>query len=253
MTLLPSCRDLNRLMTDYLEGQLPFPKALAVKVHLGICPPCQAFVDSLQALPGRLRQALGQGDGPAPASARAALDGALARLGQPREPRTGPCCDLPADLAAALAEGTADRPLRAMATVHRALLEDGPVAAAPHLPPATLHAFPPPAAWRWIRPGAGIRFARMVREGPSALYLVHLAPERTAPLHTHRGAEQTLLLHGGLEEGPRHFGPGAWSVQAAGTAHAPHATARGCWALVRVEDGLDFSGWRGWLQRVGGA
>ncbi len=253
MSLLPSCRDLSRLMTDYLEGQLPFPKALAVKVHLGICPPCQAFVDSLQALPGMFRKALGQGDALAPEAARAALDGALARLGQPRDPRPGPCCELPEDLRDAMGQGTADRPLRTMVEVHRTLLVEGPVAAAPHLPPTTLHAFPPPAAWRWIRPGGGIRFARMIQEGTSALYLVHLGPECTAPVHAHRGPEQTLLLQGGLEEGARHFGPGAWSLQAAGSAHAPHATAQGCWALVRVENGIDFSGWRGWLQRVSGA
>ena len=94
-----------------------------------------------------------------------------------------------------------------------------------------------------------MRFARLIQQGPSSLYIVRLKPETETPAHTHRGEEQTLMLQGGLEDGPRHFGPGAWNLQAPGSVHAPPATAKGCWALVRVEDGVNFNGWRGWLQR----
>ena len=57
------------------------------------------------------------------------------------------------------------------------------------------------------------------------------------------------MLQGGLEDGSSHFGPAAWNVQSPGSTHAPHATGRGCWALVRVEDGVEFAGWKGWFQR----
>ena len=254
MSFLPTCRELSLLMTDYLEGQLPFPKSLGIRLHLGLCPPCQAFVDSLRALPSLFRRALGQVEAPSLEAAQAALEGALALTGQPREPRLGPCCKLPDPIRAALDSGQADRPLRAMVEIHRSLLEAGPVAEAPHLPASTLPAFLPSSAWRWSSPGlGGIRFARLMEEGASALYLVRLGRERTAPAHTHRGEEQTLLLQGGLEDGPRYLGPGAWSLQPPGSRHAPHATAPGCWALVRVVDGVDFGGWRGWLQRVSGS
>jgi putative transcriptional regulator len=254
MTFLPSCKELSLLMTEYLEGQLPFPKALAVRLHLGLCPPCQAFADSLRTLSSLFRRALGQEETPSLESAHAALERALARAGQPREPRPGPCCELPDAVRTAVDSGRADLPLRTMVEIHRILLEDGPTAEAPHLPASTLHAFPPASSWRWSSPGSGgIRFARLMEEGPSTLYLVRLGRERTAPAHTHRGAEQTLLLQGGLEDGPSYFGPAAWSLQAPGSAHAPHATGQGCWALVRVEGGVDFLGWRRWIQRASGS
>jgi anti-sigma factor ChrR (cupin superfamily) len=253
MTFLPSCQELSRLMTDYLDGQLPLQKSIGVRLHLGLCPPCQAFAESFRALPALFRRALGQ-DEPPLGSAHAALEAALARASQPREPRLGPFCELPESLRTQLDSGRADRPLRTMAEVHRILLEEGPVAAAPHLPASLLAAFPPLSAWRWTSPGpGGVRFARLLEEGPSTLYVVRLGSEKTAPAHTHRGPEQALLLQGGLEDGPHYFGPGAWSLQAPGSGHAPHATAQGCWALVRVEVGVDFLGWRGWIQRASGS
>jgi len=252
MIFLPGCRETSRLMTHYQEGKLPFPKSLALRLHLVLCPPCQAFADSLKELPGMVRRALGQAPQPDD-SARAALEGALARLGEPREPRTGPSCELPETVRSTLASGQADRPLQVMVEVHRCLLEEGPVPAAPHLPPSALQAFPPPATWKWSSPGpGGMRFARLLEEGATTLFLVRLNRETAGPAHVHQGPEQTLLLHGGLEDGPRHFGPGAWSLQETGSQHAPAATGEGCWALVRVEQGVQLQGWRGWLQRMAG-
>jgi putative transcriptional regulator len=253
MMFLPRCRELSALMTDYLEGQLPLSKAWGIRLHLGLCPPCQAFADSLRALPGLFRRTLAQDEASPLEAAHAALEGALARVGQPREPRLGPCCELPESVQSALRSGQADGPLRIMAEVHQVLVEDGPAAKPPFLPSKVLPGLPPASAWRWSGPApAGLRFARLLQEGPATLYLVRLGPEKTAPVHAHRGVEQTLLLQGGLEEGPRHFGPGAWSLQEPGSTHAPHATARGCWALARVESGVDFAGWRGWIQRARG-
>jgi anti-sigma factor ChrR (cupin superfamily) len=255
MILLPGCRETSRLMTHYQEGQLPLRKSLAIRLHLALCPPCQAFSDSLKGLPGLVRRALGPATPPEPdASARAALEGALARLDEPRGPRPGPCCELPEPVRAAVASGQADRSLQVMVQIHARLLEEGPVTAAPHLPASTLQALSPPASWKWSSPGpGGMRFARLLEEGSTTLFLVRLGSEMAGPAHRHLGAEQTLLLQGGLEDGPRHFGPGAWSLQEPGSQHAPAATGEGCWALVRVEQGVQLQGWRGWLQRLAGS
>ena len=252
MSLLPSCRDLSSHLTDYLEGRMSPASALGFRLHLIICPPCQAFADSLKGLPGFLKTALGPCSQQASSAvAKAALDGALARLGEPRQVRPGPCCELPDEVRAARAAGTSDRALDLMAEVHARILAEGPADAPPHLPAGAL-AGAAPASPR-IHPGlGGLRCTRLLAEGPVALYLVNLGADRCVPAHLHPGSEHTLVLHGGLEDGLRHYGPGAWTIQAPGSAHAPQATGRGCWALVRLEGTPRFSGWRGWFQRSPG-
>lgn len=251
--LRPSCRDVTGLLSEYLEGRLSWRQRLGIRLHLGLCPPCQRLLRSLRALPGLVRRTL---DAPAeapPGSALAALEGALARIGQPRVRPIDPARQVPADFAAELAAGPPGRTLALLAETHRRLAETGVAAGPPYLPPEVLAQLPPPADWAWLRPTLpGLRIVRLAEDPQAALYLLALRPGKGIPAHVHGGRESFLLLQGGLEDGGRLVGPGEWVVHAADSRHAPSADGQGCWALARLEGEPAFTGLLGLLQRWSG-
>jgi putative transcriptional regulator len=120
--------------------------------------------------------------------------------------------------------------------------------------PSHLLALLPEAAGRvWQTAlGRGIRLLKVLGEEGVELFLVHLPPRVAFPHHAHRGREQALLLEGEAQVGEACFRTGDWAEFPAGSAHAPTAGGEGCWFLVRVEEGVRLSGWRGWLQRLVG-
>ena len=44
-----SCRELVRLVTDYLEGALSPEERLRFEQHIAICPPCRAYLAQMRA------------------------------------------------------------------------------------------------------------------------------------------------------------------------------------------------------------
>lgn len=52
MKLMPTCREVQILATEYREGSLPFSQRLGIAVHLALCWACRAFLRGLDALPG---------------------------------------------------------------------------------------------------------------------------------------------------------------------------------------------------------
>jgi anti-sigma factor ChrR (cupin superfamily) len=248
---LPTCREVTDLLSEYMEGGIPWNKQLGFHIHLGMCPACKRFLDSLRAMPGLLKRALEAETAPATSCARQALDAALARIGQPRIRTSKPAAVVPEPFAEDLAEGRAGRTLRLLAETQRRLAESGPPAGPPFLPMKILAQLPPEKAWRWISSGlGGAKVASLGRDEQAELFLMNLQPGGRFPRHTHRGRESILLLQGGLEDGDRHHGPGEWAVHHDGSAHAPSADSQGCWALARLEGDVVFSGWRGLLQRL---
>jgi hypothetical protein len=83
MKLLPSCREVRERLTDYAEGALAPRERIGVWLHLLVCTACDAFYRGLRALPRLARGLLGS-EGPPPAEAADALQGALRRLGEHR-------------------------------------------------------------------------------------------------------------------------------------------------------------------------
>lgn len=79
MKLLPTCHEVQSLATEYLEGTLPWHRALGVRIHLLLCWACRAFVRGIEALPRIVRRALEPAP-EAPPGAREALEGALRKL-----------------------------------------------------------------------------------------------------------------------------------------------------------------------------
>jgi predicted anti-sigma-YlaC factor YlaD len=43
-----SCRDLVELVTEYLEGTMPAADRARFDEHLGMCPPCQIYLDQMR-------------------------------------------------------------------------------------------------------------------------------------------------------------------------------------------------------------
>ena len=75
MRLMPTCREVQTLATEYREGALPFSQRLRIRLHLLLCWACRAFLRGLAALPGIARKAMGPE--PVPGAAKDALAAAL--------------------------------------------------------------------------------------------------------------------------------------------------------------------------------
>jgi len=46
--MLPKCRDMTELSTDYAEGALSWRGWLGVRLHLVLCSMCRAYYDQLE-------------------------------------------------------------------------------------------------------------------------------------------------------------------------------------------------------------
>jgi anti-sigma factor RsiW len=51
-----TCKEITELVTDFVEGKLPWAKRVAFQLHLGICVACRAYLAQMQAT----QQALGR-------------------------------------------------------------------------------------------------------------------------------------------------------------------------------------------------
>ena len=260
--LIPSCQRITTLLTAYDEGALGPFDWLGLKLHLALCPPCQALLDSFERMPALLRKVLDGGPSSATGQrpAEQALAGALAALREGRVP-TGPQHHPEPDAWGALEPG-GDALTALLLRVHLGHCEScrqtrGTEQA---IPPAAgpLEALrpylPPDSQWRWIRRGLGGARAAILREDArtgASLNLVCLPGGRRSPMHSHNGWECALVLCGALQDGPAHLRVGDWIAHGTGHQHSPTADPGGeCWALIALQRPVRFTGWRGVLGRV---
>ena len=75
MSFLPSCREVQTELTEYMEGTLPFPRRAGIWIHLLLCRVCAGLLRGLRALP-----VLAQGLLAPPAKAPDAATQALAMV-----------------------------------------------------------------------------------------------------------------------------------------------------------------------------
>lgn len=250
MSLLLTCAQVAGLLEDYEEGILPLGQFLKVKVHLYNCPECRALLATLRALPELLGRALTVEDD-FQAKAQAALDGALASLGQGPGTRAWPATPVPQE-AQALLDAGADLPLRLLAEAHHLVARERPARVHPHhLPQAILEQLPPPFQWSWATDADGLRWAELLADPVSGqkLSLVYAPPGSRLTPHRHLGSESLLVLEGALKEGGVTCPAGSWLHFGQGTSHGPRIPASGCWYLVRQEGEVTFPGLAGWLRR----
>lgn len=252
-TLVPTCAEVTARLTDYAEGSVGPLAWLGLRLHLAACPPCRAFLEALDRTGALVDQAWAEGPSP---QAESALAGALALLRSGRIPK-GPFHH-PAEEAWSALEG-GDPTLALLLRVHLGQcatcraeqgdhhaitwsLEDPVGTLRPHLPPE--------ASWRWSSFAPGARITRLLedRTRGASLSLARLEGGRRVPSHDHLGPEVSVLLCGGLQDGPAHLRAGDWIAHGPGEPHGPEADTGGeCWALIRLETGLRFQGWRRFL------
>ena len=251
--LVPTCAEVTARLTDYAEGSLGPVTWVGLRLHLAACPPCRAFLQALARTGALVDQAWDARPSP---RAESALAGALALLRSGRIPQ-GPGHHPEAGAWAALEGG--DPFMALLLRVHLsqcascraergdrhaiAWSSEAPVdSLRPHLPPE--------ATWRWTTFAPGARITRLLEDGTRgvSLSLARLEGGRRVPTHDHLGPEVSVLLCGGLQDGPAHLRAGDWISHDPGDRHGPEADTGGeCWALIRLETGLRFEGWRGLL------
>lgn len=253
--LIPSCERVTALLTEYEEGALGPLDWLGVKLHLTLCPPCQALLRAFEQVPILLRRFQDPPDDAAPPpSAEQALGAVLAALREGRVP-TGPQHHPESEAWRALEPG-GDPFLSLLLRLHlghcqacREVRGEGLAIRPGGHPLDTLRPhLPPESQWRWARRGlGGGRVAvvhRDARTGAS-LNLACLPGGRSVPVHDHDGLECALLLRGSLQDGPAHLRPGDWMSHRPGHQHGPKADPGDeCWALVALERPVRFTGWR---------
>jgi putative transcriptional regulator len=128
-----------------------------------------------------------------------------------------------------------------------------PLAGTP-VPPAARLELPELAALRWRHaPARGARIARLWTDAATGttLMLGHMPGGRPFPRHRHPGGEDVVVLAGAYEDDRGHWEEGAYGVYPPGSEHRPMVLPpEECWILTRLPKPVEFTGWRGALQRA---
>lgn len=269
MNPLLTCEEVLRFMPDYQESMLSPTRRLRFNLHLKVCGPCRAMLESLQAIPEIFRQAISEDATASSSEARNALDAVLARLQAGGRVTTSASTHrddvftrrsahpIPTFVEQAIAESTADQPLRLMAQAYTAIQEHGgALADQPFLPESVLKALPPFESWRWtstLLNGCSSAMLSKDSHTGASLHMIRIPPGQTFPDHQHQGDEHMLFLSGRAEDSLIYGSAGDWIHRPSGTEHRAFQ-GRGmepCWALGRLEGhGVRFTGWRGALQAM---
>ena len=72
--MMPTCREVSELATDFQEGTLPWTRRAGVLLHLAFCSMCRAFLRSLRLTARTLRLVPREDARPAPEAAAALLE-----------------------------------------------------------------------------------------------------------------------------------------------------------------------------------
>jgi putative transcriptional regulator len=90
----------------------------------------------------------------------------------------------------------------------------------------------------WRRAGIGILETDVdFGEAGGNAKIYRIAPGTSVPIHTHTGAEVTLVLSGGFTDETGSYGPGDIAIQEAGGEHQPVADDDGECVVLAVNEG----------------
>jgi len=196
----------DEFLLAHAQGRLGESWSLVAATHLALCPKCRGALADFEQLGGAAIEDL------APALL---ADNALA-----------------ACLARAKDEAQAAR------------VRPAPEAMAPVLPrPLRDYARADADAIAWSPIGAGIK-QRVLVKGASVARLLYIPPGKAVPMHTHRGAECTLVLTGALLDGGETYLRGDVEMTDESVVHQPLAgREEPCIALAVTDAPLVFKTW----------
>jgi len=209
--MTPALHPAEDLWFDFAAAQVGSATRTLLEGHLAFCQSCRTVAGEATAA-----GALTLREGTPSEAPSGLLEGILARLKSPEQPRVG----------------------SEVLPLPRALW--------PLLPDLTA------ATWRGaLTPG--FRFLQVLQPSGPGLVLVHLEAGRRFPRHGHAGLERSLVLAGGLRTEEGVMEAGDFEEAAPGHIHTPVALSdEDCWLLASLEGGIVFEGWRGLLQRIAG-
>ena len=103
----------------------------------------------------------------------------------------------------------------------------------------------------WQKLSPGIQRLALDVDSAAEVELYRIEPNQTVPRHTHRGSEYTLVVAGGFTDDSGHYRPGDLAIKGPKNTHQPTGDADGvCFALAVRDDGLQFTGILGAVQRM---
>ncbi|HEX5759748.1 MAG TPA: cupin domain-containing protein [Thermoanaerobaculia bacterium] len=122
------------------------------------------------------------------------------------------------------------------------------------VPPAAGQELSELAELRWRRlPVRGARIAPLWtdRATGTTLLIGRMPGGRPFPRHRHPGGEDVVVLAGAYEDDAGLWESGAYGVYPPGSEHRPLTRPpHECWILFRLPQPVEFTGWRGALQRT---
>ncbi len=193
-------------------GEADVAHRVLVEAHAASCAACREELAALAVPGGMLLQAVG-----AEAPPRSVWERLVARLPPP---------------AAAVRSPLADTPMPRAAQLELTELES-----------VRWRRLPARGAWiarLWTDPAAG-----------TSLLIGHMPGGHAFPRHRHPGGEDVVILHGAYEDGYGTWEEGAYGVYGPGSEHRPLTQPPAeCWILTRLPQPVEFTGWRGVLQRA---
>ena len=193
---------LDALLLDYATGALSRPLEILVETHLAMNEKSSQSMRMLMQLGGILLE-----DCEPVSLSEGALETVMAQLGQAEK------------------TGTESQ------TVIHSRSEWLPHPIANYVPSAECKK-------SWRRAGIGITEADIdFGEGGGQAKIYRIAPGTAVPIHTHTGAEITLVLTGGFTDETGSYGPGDISIQEAGGEHQPVADDDGECIVYAVNEG----------------
>lgn len=197
----------DELILDYAAGGLGEAAALAVATHMTLCPRCRVAAGRLEAVGGRFLC-----DERSDVAGTETFNAVMARVSQ-TGPDTRPDPLQPA-------QAILPAPLRAALGCD---LEGVP----------------------WRRLGMGAYHYVIPTQGSRATArLLRIPAGRPVPVHTHRGAELTLVLRGAFSDVTGAYGPGDLQEADDALVHQPHAAlGEDCICLAVTEAPLRFQSW----------
>lgn len=99
---------------------------------------------------------------------------------------------------------------------------------------------------KWKTFGSGGRIAKLQGSGESDLFLIHLPPKQSVPLHTHSDKEYSYVIAGRFFADGETYESGDFGVSDSAVRHAPVAgDDDGCLLISSIQGRLNF--FTGWL------